>query len=76
MFRVKQFNIINSVKRERVMKALIFAGFIVAAAVGPAYAMTYYLVAQWSDMNGNMCRYSNGTVLNVGVRICPLSIQG
>ena len=27
--------------------------------------------------NGNqMCQYGNGTVLNIGVGICPLSIQG
>ncbi len=57
------------------MKALICAA-VLAVSIIPAQAMTYYLTAQWSDMNGNMCRYSNGTVLNVGVRICPLSIQG
>lgn len=41
-----------------------------------AYAMTYYLVKQWSSPQGHMCQYGNGTVLNVGVNLCPLSIEG
>jgi hypothetical protein len=36
----------------------------------------YYLVAQWvGDYGQRFCRYSNGTVLNVGVNVCPLSIK-
>ena len=46
------------------------------ATSAPAHAMTYYLVAQWIDTQGRFCRYGNGTILNVGFRLCPLSIQG
>ena len=57
-----------------VIKAIVLAAAVLSAT--PAYAMTHYLTAQWFENGANMCRYSNGTVLNVGVRLCPLSIQG
>jgi len=56
-------------------KALI----TLSAAIGlgtPAYAMTYYLVAQWLEGGNRMCKYGNGTVLNMGISLCPLSIPG
>ena len=56
-----------------VIKAIILAAAVLSAT--PAYAMTHYLTAQWFENGSNMCRYSNGTVLNVGVRLCPLSIK-
>lgn len=39
-------------------------------------AMSYYLIDQWYGSNGQMCEYSNGTILNVGSKLCPLSIRG
>ena len=59
------------------MKKLIIA-VALAAAVAPtaAYAMTYFLSGQWIDRGQRFCRYGNGTVLNVGVNLCPLSIEG
>jgi len=59
------------------MKKLIIA-VALAAAVAPtaAYAMTYFLSSQWIDRGQRFCRYQNGTVLNVGVSLCPLSIEG
>lgn len=56
------------------MRALLCAAAIFAAT--PAHAMTYYLVTQWIEGGNNFCKYGNGTVLNVGVRLCPLSIEG
>jgi hypothetical protein len=48
-----------------------------AAPAAAQYGMTYYLTDQWVSQNGNrMCQYGNGTVLNVGIRLCPLSIRG
>jgi hypothetical protein len=58
------------------MKSYIFAVLLVAALATPAYAMTHYLVAEWYDNGDQFCRYDNGTVLNVGYRICPLKIDG
>ncbi len=56
------------------MKLLIAMLLFVAM---PAQAdMTYYLVAQWFDGPNQFCRYSNGTVLNIGVGTCPMSIRG
>lgn len=57
------------------MKKMILAALLLTAA-SPAYAMTYFLVAQWSKGGNNYCEYGNGTVLNMGYRLCPLSIEG
>lgn len=63
--------------KESIMKKIIIAAALAMTAASPAYAMTYYLTSQWLSSTGNrMCAYGNGTVLNVGYRICPLSIQG
>lgn len=61
-------------------KLIVSAALAVTMAAAPAaaqYSMTYYLTDQWVNQNGNrMCQYGNGTVLNVGYRVCPLSIKG
>ena len=57
-----------------IIKAIALAAAVLAAT--PAHAMTHFLVSQWFHNGNQMCEYSNGTVLNVGARICPLSIQG
>jgi hypothetical protein len=41
-----------------------------------AQAMIYFLEAQWTKGGDRFCRYSNGVVLNVGVKLCPLQIKG
>jgi len=59
------------------MKKLIIAAALVAAvAPTAAYAMTYFLTAQWIDRGNRFCRYSNGAVIPVGISLCPLSIEG
>lgn len=58
------------------MKKLIIAATIALASAAPAYALASFLVAQWYENGNHFCRYSNGTVLNVGYRICPLQIGG
>lgn len=60
----------------RLSGRLIIGCLLVAASVQPAWAMKHYLVAQWLENGNQMCKYDNGTVLNVGARICPLSIEG
>ena len=41
-----------------------------------SFSMTCFLESestnQWGD---TLCRYDDGSVLNVGVRLCPLSID-
>ena len=37
--------------------------------------MMYQLVAQWVENGNRFCKYSNGTVLNVGISLCELSIS-
>ncbi len=49
---------------------------VALSIASPALALNYYLVADWYERGDHFCRYSNGTVLNVGVRICPLKIEG
>lgn len=58
------------------MRKIILAAFLALAFSSPAFAMTYFLTAQWYESGSHMCKYGNGTVLNVGSQICPLSIQG
>jgi len=56
------------------MKKLI--ALLLLAVAMPTYAMTYFLVAQWIESGNQMCKYSNGTVLNIGVGVCALTIEG
>jgi hypothetical protein len=49
---------------------------LLALAAGSASAMTYFLKEQWMNGANRMCKYGNGTVLNVGVNLCPMSIEG
>lgn len=56
------------------MKKLIIAATIALASATPAYALVSFLVAEWYENGSHFCRYDNGTVLNVGYRICPLRI--
>ena len=47
-------------------KILIAAALAITATPLVAQSMTYYLVAQWYQTGQQFCKYSNGTVLNVG----------
>lgn len=58
------------------VKKIILCTFLGLSLSSPAYAMTHFLTAQWYENGNQMCKYDNGTVLNVGAHICPLSIQG
>lgn len=58
------------------MKKRIAILCLALAFAVPAFAMKYFLQSQWYDHGDHFCRYSNGTVLNMGYRICPLSIEG
>tara|TARA_R110000782_G_scaffold150322_2_gene243034 strand:- start:35 stop:229 length:195 start_codon:yes stop_codon:yes gene_type:complete len=58
------------------MKKLMLAGAVALFAATPALAMKYFLQREWYDGANHMCQYGNGTVLNVGVKLCPLSIEG
>lgn len=56
------------------MNRLLLIGLLTWA--GTAHAMTYFLVSQWHSNGNQMCKYSNGVVLNQGINLCPLSIDG
>lgn len=56
------------------MKTVAVALVLISVSA-PAYALTHFLVGQWYEGGSQMCRYDNGTVLNVGIRLCPLSID-
>ena len=58
------------------MRKTIFTLFILAFACSSAFAMTYFLTRQYYQNGSQMCEYGNGTVLNVGMSLCPLSING
>lgn len=57
-------------------KALIAGALALTATPVIAQSMTYYLTAQWLDRGQRFCKYTNGTILNVGYELCPLSIKG
>ena len=40
-----------------------------------AAAATAYLTDQWVKNGENFCKYSDGTVLNMGYKACPASIK-
>lgn len=40
-----------------------------------AYALMHFLVEEWDANGDHFCKYDNGTVLNVGYKICPLNIN-
>lgn len=62
---------------KKVFVSAALAAMMAAAPAAAQYSMTYYLTNQWLSSTGNrMCQYGNGTVLNVGYRVCPLSIRG
>lgn len=55
------------------MKKLLLVAALTAC--GSAHAWTAYLMSQWTKGGDTFCRYDNGTVLNVGARLCPLTIK-
>lgn len=55
---------------------ILAAALALVATTAPAYAMTWFLTDQWTANGARFCKYGNGTVLNVGARLCPLSIEG
>ena len=55
-------------------KSVLIACVTFAALSAQAQVLSF-LVEQWWDNGRQMCRYDNGTVLNVGARTCPLSIK-
>lgn len=57
------------------MHRIAFA-ILALTAASPAYALTHFLVSEWTQNGDQFCKYDNGTILNVGARVCPLSIQG
>ena len=58
------------------MKKIIIAVVLAAIATPASAQMTHYLVRQWFSGGNQFCQYQNGTVLNIGVGVCPLSIRG
>lgn len=55
-------------------QAFAIVALLALAGASQAQGFRAMLVSQWIDGGNQMCRYDNGTVLNVGARICPLSI--
>ena len=51
--------------------ALMVASLLCAAAWAQIQS---FLVRQYTQNGNQMCEYDNGTVLNVGYKLCPLSI--
>ncbi len=39
-----------------------------------AMAMMHFLTADWYANGSHFCKYDDGSVMNVGVNVCPLSI--
>lgn len=53
----------------------IFLVVLLTLASTSSYAdITHFLTAQWMENGNRFCRYDNGTVLNVGINLCPLTI--
>ncbi len=35
-----------------------------------------FLFSEWMENGSRMCKYGNGSVLNMGINLCPLTIEG
>lgn len=57
------------------MKTLMAALCALVLISSAQAQMLSFLVSQWFENGNQMCKYDNGTVLNMGARICPLSIR-
>lgn len=60
------------------MKKYVLAAVALVGISANANAQVQaFLQKQWLNERGQrMCQYSNGTVLNIGVGVCPVSIRG
>lgn len=56
------------------MRAIFVVTMLVVAVTTAHAAPKAFLESQWLEGANRMCKYTNGTVLNVGVGLCPLSI--
>ncbi len=55
---------------------VLFWGFVAWGALSAEpYKTTFYLTAHWLENGQQFCKYSNGTILNVGYNYCPWSIR-
>ena len=55
------------------LAALLAVAALVCAPIAQAQ-VKHFLIGQWYEKGSQMCKYDNGTVLNVGASLCPLSI--
>jgi len=53
---------------------LLALALLAPPAIHAQTQLPSYLVAQWLEGGVRFCRYSNGTVLNMGINLCPLQI--
>ena len=56
------------------MKQVLTGCMLFALCLSAQAQIKHFLVAQWYENGSQMCRYDNGTVLNMGAKLCPLSI--
>jgi hypothetical protein len=54
------------------MKILLLATLL--APPLSAMAMQHFLTADWYENGNHFCKYDDGSVMNVGVNVCTLSI--
>ena len=58
------------------MRIICISVLLIIGIALPAYAMSCFLVKEAMTNTGDiLCHYDNGTVLNIGVGMCPLSID-
>jgi hypothetical protein len=56
------------------MRKVAIALAVLMMATFAEAQIVHFLVAQWIENGSRMCKYDNGTVLNMGISLCPLSI--
>jgi hypothetical protein len=61
---------------EAEVKTTTITLLLLALVAGPALAQRKaYLTSQYFENGNQMCKYDNGTVLNMGAKSCPSSIS-
>lgn len=56
------------------MKSIVLAAVLLSVASTADAQRRRFLVAQWVENGNQMCKYDDGTVLNMRGRMCRVSI--
>jgi hypothetical protein len=57
-------------------KRISYNGSYIIAFLRQLQGVVYLLASQWIEGGNTFCKYTNGTTINIGARVCPMQIRG